>query len=256
MAGSLVGAVVLVGSLSSGAGGVPEPPWHITAAQADREVVPALEASLRLGRKRVEEFFGRPFAKAFDVEVFAGRAAFDAYFRKRWQLPRTERWMVALGVADKMAVLTPRVWKTEAVEHDPADREHFREIVAHELVHVYHGQHNPTGDFDGMDDLGWFVEGLAVYVSGQLDHGHRDAARKAVASGKDPKRLAKAWSGPYRYGVSGSMVRFIDRRYGRAMVWKLLAETKPDAVLGRLGLSEAEFLRAWRKSVRNEPAAR
>ena len=127
-------------------------------------------------------------------------------------------------------------------------------VVAHELVHVYHGQHNPTGDFEGMDDLGWFVEGLAVYVSGQLEHGHKHAAQNAIAKGKAPTQLARAWSGPFRYGVSGSMVRFIDKRYGRDMLWKLLPETKPDKVLNHLGLSEKDFLAAWRNAVtKDEP---
>jgi hypothetical protein len=66
-----------------------------------------------------------------------------------------------------------------------------------------------------MDDLVWLVEGLAVYVYGQLDHARRDAARQTIAAGKAPTSLAKAWSGGFRYGVCGSMVRSIDQRYGR-----------------------------------------
>jgi hypothetical protein len=226
-------------------------PWTITASEADRDLIPVLERYLSSGRTRIEEFFGHPFEKSFDVQVFPNRASFDRYFKERWQLPKTESWMVALGVADKLAVLSPRVWKKEATEHDPKDEIHFRELVAHELVHVYHGQHNPTRDFDGMDDLGWFVEGLAVYVSGQLEHGHKHAAQDAIGAGKAPHRLAEAWSGPYRYGVSGSMVQFIDKRYGRQTLWKLLPETKPDRVLKALNLTEKEFLRAWQECVVN-----
>jgi hypothetical protein len=226
-----------------------KPPWTVTAAPADREWIPVLEADLRSGQQVIEKFFGRPFKKSFEAEVFSDRAKLDEYFKKRWQLPKTERWMVALGVADKLAILTPRVWTTQAIEHNPKDPIHLRELVAHELVHVYHGQHNPTGDFEGMDDLGWFVEGLAVYVSGQLDHDHKSAAQEAIAKGKVPSELAKAWSGPYRYGLAGSMVRFIDKRYGRQMLWRLLPETKPEKLLKQLNLSEKDFLLAWRTSV-------
>jgi hypothetical protein len=230
-----------------------KPPWTITSQESDRERVAGLDACLRSAQRRIEGFFGHPFLKPFHVEIFANRSQFDAYFKQRWQLPKTEAWMVAMGVSDKLAILSPGVWKTQAVEHDPNDPLHFQELVAHELVHVYHGQHNPTGDFDGMDDLGWFVEGLAVYVSGQLEHGHKDAARKALAAGKAPKKLAKAWSGAYRYGVSGSMVQFVDERYGRQMLWQLLPETKPARVLERLKLSEDDFLRAWRDFVLTKP---
>jgi hypothetical protein len=224
-------------------------PWTINASPADRELVPVLDKYLRAGQERIEQFFGHPFEKSFGVEVLPSRSKFDEYLKKRWQIPRTERWMVALGVADKMLILTPRVWNSEAVEHDPKDQTHLRELVAHELVHVYHGQHNPTGDFDGMDDLGWLVEGLAILVSGQLDNAHKDAARKAITEGKVPTHLAKAWSGTYRYGVCGSMVRFVDLRYGRQMVWKLLPETKPKKVLELLKLSEKDFLQSWQEFV-------
>jgi hypothetical protein len=228
----------------------PTDPWTVKAAAEDRDVVPRLGKALREGRRRVERFFGKPFAKPFEVEIFPARARFDEYFKQRWRVPRTQPWMVASGVADKLTVLSPRVWKTEAAEHDPDDGEHFQLFIAHEMVHVYHGQRNPTGDFDGMDDLGWLVEGLAVYVSGQLDHSHRDAARKAVAEGKAPAGLAGVWGGKYRYGVCGSMVRYVDERWGRKVLWDLLADAKPEAVLRRLGVSEKEFLRAWAEDVR------
>jgi hypothetical protein len=227
--------------------------WTIKADVADSDTAAVLDACLRSAQKRIESFFGHPFEKPFSVEIFPGRSKLDLYCKDRWQLPKTERWMVAMGVADKLVILTPRVWKTQAIEHNPGDPTHFQELVAHELVHVYHGQHNPTGDFTGMDDLGWLVEGLAVYVSRQLEHGHKDAARKAISSGKAPAVLAKAWSGPYRYGVSGSMVRFVDRRYGRRVLWQLLGETKPEGVLHRLNLSEEQFLQAWRDSVAKSP---
>jgi Collagenase len=221
----------------------------IIADKKDAAVVADLQKPMREGRKRIEEFFGKPFPRPFVTEVFAQRSTFDAYFQKRWKVPKTERWMVAAGVGDRFLLLTPRVWKSEAVEHNPNDATHVRELVAHELVHVFHGQQNPTGDFDGMDDLGWFVEGLATYVSGQLSHEHRTAASEAIQAGKAPSRLADAWSGRYRYGVSGSMVEFVDQRWGRATIGKMLAATKPDAALKLLGVTEQQFLEDWRKFV-------
>jgi hypothetical protein len=226
---------------------------HVVHAEQDRGVADSLKPYLRQGRLRVERFFGRPFQKAFVVEVFPDRAAFDEYFRKRWKGSKTEAWMVASGVADRLGILSPRVWKTQAAEHDPADAEHVRDLIAHELVHVYHGQHNPRPDFDGMDDCGWLVEGLAVYVSGQLEHAHRTAAPDALRAGKAPTRLAEAWSGRYRYGVCGSMVEFVDRRYGRDVVKKLLAVVSNEDSLQLLGTTEGKFLEAWKAHVSAQP---
>ena len=166
---------------------------QVIHADQDKDVAASLKPYIQQGQQKVERFFSQPFKQAFEVEVFPDRAAFDKYFHKRWKIPKTEAWMVASGVADRMVILSPRVWKTQAAEHDPADAEHLRELIAHELVHVYHGQHNPRPDFDGMDDSGWLVEGLAVYVSGQLKRSHRTAARDALKTGKAPTRLADAW---------------------------------------------------------------
>jgi hypothetical protein len=222
-------------------------------AEQDKDAAASLKPYIEQGRQRVERFFGRPFKHPIQVEVFPDRAAFDEYFRKRWRVPKTEAWMVASSVADRMVILSPRVWKTQAAEHDPADVEHIREIIAHELVHVYHGQHNPRPDFDGMDDIGWFVEGVAVYVSGQLERSHRAAARDALRAGKAPDRLAGAWSGRYRYGVSGSMVEFVDRRYGREAVKRLLAVVTNEEALKLLDTTEDRFLAAWRAHVSARP---
>jgi hypothetical protein len=225
----------------------------IVHADQDQSTAAALKPYLRQGQRKVERFFGQAFKKAFVVEVFSNRAAFDEYFRTRWNIPKTEAWMVASGVADRLGVLSPRVWKTQAAEHDPDDTEHVGDLIAHELVHVYHGQYNPRPKFDGMDDSSWFVEGLAVYVSGQLEHAHRAAARDALKAGKAPTRLADAWSGRYRYGVCGSMVEFVDKRNDRDVIKKLLAVVNNEEALKLLKMTEGEFLGAWKAHVSAQP---
>jgi hypothetical protein len=221
----------------------------ILAQAGDEEVAKRLRPLLESSRDRIETFFGKRFEKPITVEIVPDRKAFNDYVRKRWNLPGTERWMVALGVADRMLVLSPRVWKTEAVEHDPDDDQHMRLLLAHELVHVYHGQRSPRPDFDGMDDLGWFVEGVAVYASGQLESAHRNRAAESIAAGKAPTCLANAWSGAYRYGVAGSMVQFIDHRHGREMIRKLLSAVSNEEALNLLGTTESRFLADWKAEV-------
>ena len=100
-----------------------------------------------------------------------------------------------------------------------------------------------------MDDLSWLIEGLATYVSGQMDEEHRGQDAEAIQEGKAPKSLATAWSGRYRCAISGSLVRFVDQKYGRAKLIELLALTKPSKVLAALGTSEAKLLDDWQKSV-------
>src|SRR5262249_16871489 len=154
-------------------------------------------------------------------------AELDRWWQAAWHAPdlHSECWMVASGTGPELDVLSPRVWKSEACEHDPADSAHTARLLTHEIVHVYHGQPNPRPDFDRLDAIGRLVEGLATDASGQLDHEHAGQPREAIESGKAPARLADGWSGTYRYAVSGSLVRYVDLKWGRTMVTRMLADT-------------------------------
>src|SRR5437762_3306809 len=65
-----------------------EPP--IIHADQDKDTAAALRPHLQAGVKKVEQFFGRPFRQPFTVEVLPDRAAFDAYMKRRWQVPKTQ----------------------------------------------------------------------------------------------------------------------------------------------------------------------
>lgn len=199
-------------------------------------------------RTAVEQFFGEPFRAPFDVKVFANRAALTDFARQRWKMEKTECWMVAMGVSSLMVILSPEAWKTDACEHEPTPQ-HIREIFTHELVHVFHGQHNPSHEFDGMHDAGWFVEGLAIHAAGQLSEQRMSRLRKALSEGHSPARLADAWSGDHRYAISGSLVRFIEDRWGRETLKNLLPATSNSEILAMLHTTEDDLLTTWRRSV-------
>jgi len=223
--------------------------FRIETQSADASFRPELEALLADGRRQIERYFGEPFRDPVRVTVYPSRAAFTASFPPEWGLSETACWMVAAGVADRLDLLSPRVWDAEACEHDPHDSQHVRDIVVHELVHVFHGQHNPTRDFTGAEEVGWFAEGLAVHVSGQLDHGHLAEPREAIELGAAPARLADAWSGKYRYGVCGSLIAYLDAELGREAIRKMLSVTRQDDLLAIAGVSEGELLAGWRRFV-------
>jgi hypothetical protein len=221
--------------------------FEIITTAEDVETGRALRPTLLGGVRRIERFLGAPFPKPFIVEILPSRAAFDERLNRELGGEAPQRWMVAMGLSGGVVLLSPRLWKTDADEHDGSDRDHVRDILLHELVHVHHAQRNPSRDFEGMDDLGWFVEGLAVYASGQLTGSHRTAAAKAIAEGKAPVSLAAAWSGKFRYGVCGSMVEYIDKRFGRKALIGLLGATRPVTALNQLRVTEAGFLSDWKR---------
>jgi hypothetical protein len=215
------------------------------AAEAEADRVRALVTS---GIARVEDYFGTTFGAAFEIQLFSTRQNLDEYWGRLWSEPSFESscWMVASGQEDTLALLTPAAWDEFACEHDPRNARHVANLITHELVHVFHDQANPAYAFEGMDPLGWFVEGLATYVSGQLDSGELAPAIDAIRTQQAPTSLATAWSGKYRYGVCGSIVQFIDRTRGREVIEQLLPATNETDALNTLGWSEEELLEKWR----------
>ena len=247
-------AVVVIVAACGGA--KPKPgdasrPVEIEHAGVSGEVAKQLGDLAARGRAEVEQFFDTTMPAPFTVRVFPDRAALNAHWRAAWDMPdfESECWMVASGGVDELAILSPQAWATDACEHDATDAARIAMLVTHEVVHVFHEQVHPSESFDGLDAIGWFVEGVAVFASGQLESDHLASAADAIAEGAAPTELENAWSGKYRYGVSGSLVAYIDARWGRAMVKRLLTASDEAEILGALGLSEAQLLQAWAEQI-------
>jgi hypothetical protein len=140
---------------------------------------------LEKGTEAVEHFFGQPFHKKFSVKIFTERNDLDKFWRTDWNAPdfNSECWMVASGDANGIAMLATSAWKVQACEHDPADKIETKKLLTHELTHVFHSQWQNAGANEDLEPIGWFVEGLATYVSGQLDD--RRMSRYARHQGKE-----------------------------------------------------------------------
>lgn len=153
--------------------------------------------------------------------------------------------MVASGVGHRLDILSPRAWAAEACEHKMEDTLALRRLLQHELVHVFHGQHNAKPDFAGMDELGWWIEGIAVYASGQLDEARLGRVRDLLARDAYPAHLQEFWSGKDKYGLAGSMAAWVDKSKGRAASFDLLTCTDTSQILKSLQTDEAALLQAW-----------
>ena len=159
---------------------------------------------------------------------------------------KSECWMVAGGVASKLDLISPKNWDKEACEHVYADSSKTQNLITHELFHVYHGQLNPSPDFSETCDIDWFVEGFATFASGQCDSLRIADVKNAIAENNIPDSLSKFWSGKLRYGLSGSVVMFLDAKYGRKKLLELLKFNRKAELLAALGISEDELLKEWK----------
>lgn len=215
----------------------------------DTAVLPAVGRLVERGQKQIESFFGRPFPQRFEVWIYPDRAMLDRRWQEDWKDTsfHSACWMVASGVGAKLDLLSPRVWSEQACEHTYSDTAAVYKLLAHELVHVYHGQFCRKPDFEGMDVLGWWVEGLATLASGQLDSARLARVRTLVRAGKAPAHLADFWSGPNRYGLAGSVIASLDAAQGRKTMFSLLPLTTDAELFEALKADEPGILAAWRR---------
>jgi len=154
--------------------------------------------------------------------------------------------MVASGVAKRLDVLSPQRWKQEACEHNGNDSVEIQQIITHELTHVFHAQYCINHTFDGMDDLAWLLEGVATYVSGQLTDEKIKSVKEQIAAGRSPETLADFWKGKVRYQQAGSLMMYIDQKYGREKLFALLSLTSLHEMMKTLNTTEKELIAAWK----------
>lgn len=225
--------------------------YSIVYKSAEEDNIAAYNKLLRKGMKSVKSFFHSAYSKSFNVYVHSDRHSLDSTWQKDWSMPsfKSECWMVASGVATRLDMISPAVWDQQACEHSYRDADKTQQVITHELVHVYHGQLNASPDFSNTEGIDWLVEGLATYASGQCDAEKIKAIKKLVADNKAPKDLDHFWTGKLKYGLSGSVVMFIDSKYGREKLKALLPFSKKAEILAALNITEADLLAGWKNYI-------
>jgi len=227
------------------------PGYTLIYTSNDNQNIKVYNTLISNGIATVEAFFNSSFNNEFEVYIHPDRQSLDSTWQKEWNMPdfKSECWMVASGVANRMDIISPAHWDKEACEHIYSDTLKTQQLIIHELVHVYHGQKNVSPDFSNTEGIDWFVEGLATYASGQCDSLRLSEVKNAIKDNKIPDNLDDFWSGKIKYGLSGSVVMFLDHKYGRAILNKLLILNNKTEILAMLKTTEAELLEGWEKYV-------
>ncbi len=207
--------------------------FKLEYTSADKERIETYIPIFEKGVAEVSAFFGNPFKDEFKIRVHPNRNSLDKQWQLDWNMPlfKSECWMVASGTALVLDIISPFEWKAQACEHNFDDRELSQQLITHEMVHVFHGQHNASPDFSETQGTDWFVEGLATYASGQCTKWRVKEVKASIIAGSEPKALDDFWKGKMRYGISGSLVMYIDETFGREKVNELLAFKSKSQIL-------------------------
>jgi hypothetical protein len=216
--------------------------------RADSGLVPLVRDAIRNGERLATAFFAAAPLQPYRITIYPDRTSITDRWRVAWQRPAFQSpcWLIAAAWATELDLLSPRAWNRDACGHNPGDVIHLTNVIAHEVVHVLHGQLGQHQNLASQLNAQWFTEGLATYVSGMLDVDYAGAVGARLDAGFAPRTLAELWADNANYPLSGSLVRFIDRRYGRSVIRDLLPARSSSAILTRLAVGEAELLAAWR----------
>lgn len=225
--------------------------YSLFYTQTDQQNTEEYKRMVEAGMSSVASFFNKPYPQQVDIYVHPDRHSLDSTWQKDWNMPdfKSECWMVASGIATRLDMISPYQWERVACEHTYADKEKTQKLITHELVHVYHGQINASHDFSNIEGIDWFVEGLATYASGQCDSVRISEVKKANSENKIPNELDNLWTGKLKYGLSGSMVMFIDFKYGRATLIELLPLNKKVQILSKLNITESDLIVEWKRYI-------
>ena len=226
----------------------------IRAVRADADLVPLVGSAISDGERLATGFFGAAPLQPFTIAIYPDRSTLTDHWRAAWQAPafQPQCWLIAAAWAVELDLLSPRAWSRDACGHDAGNQTHIRNVLAHEVVHVMHAQLGQHPNLNSLLDVQWFFEGLAVYVSGMLDVDYAGIVPAKLSAGFAPRTFAEVWADPGNYPVSGSIVRYMDRRFGRAAVRGLLDARSTATILSRLGISEADLLSGWRAAPQSE----
>ncbi len=226
--------------------------YTLSYTAADENNVKDYKRFIDKGIVSVKKFFDASYKKEFTVFIHPSRHSLDSTWQIDWKMPafRSECWMVASGVATKLDMISPKLWDKLACDHIYSETEKTQQLITHELFHIFHGQFNSSPDFTDTEGIDWFVEGLATYASGQCDSSRIKEVKKAIADNKIPASLDKFWTGKIKYGLSGSVVMYIDQKYGRTKLKELLPFNKKSQILSLLNITETELLDQWKEFIK------
>jgi hypothetical protein len=147
----------------------------------------------------------------------------------------------------------------------PNDLTYGLAATPHELTHlvIHQATDNPYGDIPR-----WLDEGLAVYMSGELDAGWRGYRAQVASSAQSDELMtlqtlsssfpANSELAGQAYAQSGTVVEFIIQHYGEDAMAKLLdifsqGALYDDALEQALDVDTWELDNAWRESIDAPP---
>ncbi len=206
---------------------------------------------LLAAESNIRDFFGASCLEVANAVIVPSRTEFDRlvkdYLGVEIEHPSNPA-RIAQAQRNCMVFLSPKAYEKESIfTFIP---EEFERLLAHEYVHIIEEPLSP----DIESSQRWWSEGLAVYCSGQWRN-EEDFYGNAVAgvrNGSIPSLSSLVSDSGLAYDWGWTVVWYVDREYGRAMIGKIVRECSDGNVFAFLGSSVDSIEKHWSKWLATE----
>jgi len=152
-----------------------------------------------------------------------------------------------------LILLSPAAYEKGVTEYTP---EAYQRLIMHETVHIVEECLSPDIDKTAR----WWSEGLAMHLSGQWEEGEGECVVEEIAADRIPS-IADMCHGPIAsegvklcYLWGWTVVMYIDRTYGKAVVTRIVRDCDDGNVFAILDEDPSDFEAKWKNWLRSMAA--
>lgn len=203
------------------------------------------------GIRKGLRFFGLPPEfPLINIFIAPRRTEYDKLVSHLTKVP-TSKGRLGQTQGHDLYIISPKAWATDVhpdylASNGGYDKKVYRQFIEHETIHMIEEYSSPKNAMEIRPQ--WWCEGLAVYTTGQYrDRINREETKKDLAIDKLPHITGMKGRDAYVWGWS--LVRYIEKRFGREILKKIIIESCTEDILGFLKLRRNKFELEWRAAI-------
>lgn len=201
-------------------------------------------------RKGLGFFMLQPEFPLINLFIVPNREEYDRMVSHLTRIP-TSKGRLGQPQGHDFYLISPNAWPTDMhpdylTPDGACDKKVYRQFIEHEIVHMIEEYSSPKGAMEIRPQ--WWGDGIAVYATGQYkDRLTVKNIKEDLADSRLPDIAAMKGRDAYVWGWS--LVRYIDKLFGRETLKKIMVESCTGDILGFLKLRKKEFELEWRHAM-------
>lgn len=227
---------------------------RVIFAAGDRNTVKGTYAAAVSGARLALRRFGvKPVFPLMNIFITPRRRDYDRLVAHLTRVP-THNWRLGQPQGHDLYLISPKAYPKDISANylnssGTCDMAMYKRFIAHEMVHMMEEYVSPKGAMEVRPQ--WWSDGLAVYLTGQYrDRVSSKHIKADLAAGRLPSIDGMKGAPAYTWGWS--LVRHIERRFGRKKFRSVLLESNTSDIPGFLKISRKALEKDWQSCVWRE----